>query len=190
MFDKFGERFKQIRKENNLTQTEIGERLGLSLPTIHRLENSDKPPRTDVIIALTDEFNCDPTWLLTGKHYQLNGNTNKEGELKVFQRKNQEAVGVVQLPEISGGSKIIKIDGDDLMPVVSKGDYVVTSDESPTTGDIVLFENEWGEIKARRFRDVDGGELVAESPDFQIIKIRGPIKLIGKATHVLKVARL
>lgn len=181
MFDGFGARFKQIRLEQKLTQTEMGQRLSISVPTVHRVENCEIPSRTDVVLALIEQFGCDPTWLLTGK-----AGPTSQGIPVVHNLKDQEALGLIQLPEIPRGERAVRVVGDDLMPTIRNGDYVIYIEEALKTGDVVIFENEWDEIRARRYRDINGAELVAEHPDFPAIKVNGTIKIIGKALAILR----
>ena len=185
MFDGFGARFKQIRLEQKLTQAEMGQRLGISVPTVHRVENCEIPSRTDVVLALIEQFGCDPTWLLTGK-----AGPTSQGIPVVNNLKTQEALGLIQLPEIPRGERAVKVVGDDLVPTIRNGDYVIYIEEELKTGDIVIFENEWDEIRARRYRDVNGSELVAEHTDFPAIKVNGTIKIIGKALAILRCVTL
>jgi transcriptional regulator with XRE-family HTH domain len=185
MFDGFGVRFKQIRTEHKLTQAEMGQRLGISLPTVHRVENCEIPSRTDVVLALIEQFDCDATWLLTGKV----GPTS-QGIPVVHNLKDQEALGLIQLPEISRGERAIKVTGDDLLPTIRSGDYVIYVEETPKTGDVVLFVNQWNEIHARRYRDINGAELIAEHLDFPAIKVNRSIKIIGKALQILRCVTL
>jgi transcriptional regulator with XRE-family HTH domain len=67
MDDTFGARLRKVRKKFGLTQKAFGEKIGVSLPTVNRLEQSDGWPHEDFLLKLRSEFDCDPTWLLTGK---------------------------------------------------------------------------------------------------------------------------
>jgi transcriptional regulator with XRE-family HTH domain len=190
MFDGFGVRFKQVRKEQKLTQAEMGQRIGISVPSVSRLEKCEIPSRTDVVLAMIEQFGCDPTWLLTGKPNPESDDKGGPGIPVVANLEKQDVVGRIRLPELSHGEQAVKVVGDDMMPTIRSGDYVVYVSEPPTTGDVVLFTNEWNEVRARRFREIDGGELVAEHPDFPMFKIGGQIKLVGKIVHVVRSIRI
>lgn len=63
------DRMKQIRQENNLTQNEFGEKLGISRDVYANLENNrlKKPETKDPIIKLISKvFGINEEWLRTG----------------------------------------------------------------------------------------------------------------------------
>lgn len=61
------ERIKKIRKENGLTQTEFGARIGVRGNTITNYETSVRAPSEAMIKAICREFDINPEWLETGK---------------------------------------------------------------------------------------------------------------------------
>jgi transcriptional regulator with XRE-family HTH domain len=67
MGETFGVRLRKVRKKFGLTQKAFGEKIGVSLPTVNRLEQSDGWPHEEFLLKLRSEFDCDPTWLLTGQ---------------------------------------------------------------------------------------------------------------------------
>lgn len=69
------DRMKQIRQENNLTQNEFGEKLGISRDVYANLENNrlKKPETKDPIIKLiSKEFGINEGWLRTGEGEKYN----------------------------------------------------------------------------------------------------------------------
>lgn len=71
------ERIKQIRKDNNLTQTEFGEKIGVKGNTITNYETGLRNPSDAIIKAICREFNVNELWLRTG---QGKPTTKLEGE--------------------------------------------------------------------------------------------------------------
>lgn len=64
------DRVKQIRKENNLSQTDFGDRLGVTRSVINNIENNRlaRPEqKTSLIKLISKEFSINEEWLLTGK---------------------------------------------------------------------------------------------------------------------------
>ena len=57
MNNHFSENLKKIRKENNLSQEQLAEELGVSRQAISKWESSIAYPEMDKIIALCDKFN-------------------------------------------------------------------------------------------------------------------------------------
>lgn len=60
------DRIKQIRKENHLTQTEFGERIGVKGNTITNYENDMRKPSDAIIVSICREFNINEDWLRNG----------------------------------------------------------------------------------------------------------------------------
>ena len=63
MFD-FGQRLKQVRRENGLTQKQVAERIGATERGIRRYEAGDIKPGFDAINSLADTFNVSADYLL------------------------------------------------------------------------------------------------------------------------------
>jgi len=59
-----GERLKLIRKENNLTQEELGKIFGLTKYSISLYENNKTSPSDDFKTKLASYFNVSVDWLL------------------------------------------------------------------------------------------------------------------------------
>lgn len=57
MNTKFSENLKKLRKENNLSQEQLAEELGVSRQAISKWESATAYPEMDKIIALCDKFN-------------------------------------------------------------------------------------------------------------------------------------
>ncbi len=65
----FAERVRQRRKDLDLSQAELAERIGLAQQSINKIETGvTLKPRN--IVQLAEALECDPTWLLTGKSAQ------------------------------------------------------------------------------------------------------------------------
>ena len=59
-------RIREIRKDNNLTQIEFGERIGVKGNTITGYENGIRIPSDAIILSICREFNVNEDWLRTG----------------------------------------------------------------------------------------------------------------------------
>ncbi len=77
--NKSGERVKAIRKDQHLSQTEFGRRIGLSISEIKNIEYGLTTIKELTIPILCREFNVNENWLRTG-----------EGEMYVPQTKRQQ----------------------------------------------------------------------------------------------------
>lgn len=61
------QRFKEVRKKLNFTQTEFGEQLGKKLRVIQYYEANDSSITLDIILLLQEKFNINSDWLINGK---------------------------------------------------------------------------------------------------------------------------
>ena len=59
-----GDRIKQLRMENNLTQNQFAALFGLYDSTISQYENGKRVPEYDIIIKIANKFNVSIDWLL------------------------------------------------------------------------------------------------------------------------------
>ena len=64
---KIGIRIKEVRKDQNMTQTEFGEKIGVKGNTITGYENGTRRPSDSVINYICLLFDVDQTWLRTGE---------------------------------------------------------------------------------------------------------------------------
>ena len=62
----FGARLKQARSKNQLTQTEVANRLGINFTTISKYENDKSQPDNDILTKLSELYGVTIDWLLTG----------------------------------------------------------------------------------------------------------------------------
>ncbi len=60
----FSERLKELRKENNLTTTQLGEKIKVSHATISRWENGIMLPDIEDLYNICIYFNVTPNYLL------------------------------------------------------------------------------------------------------------------------------
>lgn len=79
-------RIKQIRKSNNMTQVEFGEKVGVKGNTITNYENGIRNPTDAVILSICREFDINEEWLRTGK-----------GEMKLISSPDEEIMKYVGL---------------------------------------------------------------------------------------------
>lgn len=64
----FGQRFRNLRKDMGLNQSELAEKLGFSANTIiSRFEKNRSLPTIQTLLKLVEQSNADLHWLVTGK---------------------------------------------------------------------------------------------------------------------------
>ena len=65
--DTMGGRLKAVRKEEGLSQTQFGERLGVTVTAISKLEKGENKFTEQMILTICREFNVNEDWLRTGE---------------------------------------------------------------------------------------------------------------------------
>lgn len=65
--EKIGKFFSLLRKENNMTQKELAEKMGVTDKSISRWENGKTMPDISILGILANELNCTVSELLNGK---------------------------------------------------------------------------------------------------------------------------
>lgn len=101
------ERIATIRKNANLSQAEMAERLGLSRNFISLIENGNRIPSDRTISDICREFSVNRIWLETGAGEPFQEKTRAEKLAEVFgdvlaghkSEKNAFIEAIAQLPE-------------------------------------------------------------------------------------------
>lgn len=94
--------------------------------------------------------------------------------------------GYFSAPEALQGSFAITVQDDSMSPAVQKDDYLFFMPGPEfRTGDLVVYQDEWLAVFARRYRERDGRFfLVAENPQFQAREVDDKLKILGKVVDV------
>ncbi|MBQ9699687.1 MAG: helix-turn-helix transcriptional regulator [Lachnospiraceae bacterium] len=64
---KIGQFLKKLRKEKNMTQEELGSRVGVTNKTISKWENGNYMPPVDVLMLLSDIYSVSINEILNGR---------------------------------------------------------------------------------------------------------------------------
>lgn len=76
-----GERIQTLRKENNLTQTMLAEKVNISLPQIVRYETKQVQPPADVLMKMAQTFGTTIDFLVNGDLNEKAQNSIKDSKL-------------------------------------------------------------------------------------------------------------
>ena len=68
---KLNERIKTVRSHYGLSLRAFGERIGISAPSVAKLESGENNPREQTIRAICSEFSVRRDWLETGEEPML-----------------------------------------------------------------------------------------------------------------------
>lgn len=67
MKSQIGKRLKLIRKKKGITQSELGEKLGIQFQHVSKYERGETVPTWENLIKLNQIFDVNINWFLTGK---------------------------------------------------------------------------------------------------------------------------
>ena len=62
-----GKFIAELRKEQNLTQEQLGEKVGVTNKTVSRWENGNYIPPADILLAMSQLFDVSVNEILSGK---------------------------------------------------------------------------------------------------------------------------
>ena len=66
-----GSFLKELRKENNMTQEQLGERIGVTNKTVSRWETGNYMPPAESLILLSDIYGISINEILAGKRVEM-----------------------------------------------------------------------------------------------------------------------
>lgn len=76
-----GKQIQKLRKENNLSQSQLAEKIGVSLTQLQRYENKDVQPPADILRKLADAFNVSIDFIVYGDSEEKAQQSIKDNEL-------------------------------------------------------------------------------------------------------------
>lgn len=94
---KIGTFLKDLRKEKNITQEELADKMGVSRRTVSRWETGSNLPDMDILIDISDFYEVDLREILDGERKDIKmDNETKETVLKVAEVSNEEKARIVR----------------------------------------------------------------------------------------------
>lgn len=122
----FGEKVKKARKELGLTQTQLGEKIGVSRRTITSYEADAFPPRTrELYCKLAEVLGVNVNYLLT----QEDEFVMDAGEKYGYRGKKGAETLVNELTGLFTGGELAEEDMDELMLAIQKA-YVIAKENN------------------------------------------------------------
>lgn len=98
-----GERIRQVRQENKLTQTALAEAIGIRQNSLALLEMGKRNPSDRTIIAICKYLYINPEWLKTGvgQPYLISGDSlgNKIERARLCDEDMELINAFIELPE-------------------------------------------------------------------------------------------
>ena len=81
-----GEKLSKLRKENNYTQEQLADILGVSRQAISKWESNITYPETDKLIRMSELFDCSLDYLLKDAEETVRNNQSNSNEEILFFR--------------------------------------------------------------------------------------------------------
>jgi len=99
----FGERLKQLRESQGLSQTELADYLNVSRQSVGGYENDNVDPGMDTLVKIADRFNISLDYLFCRTDEKENANLLHTSTKKIF---NEEVL--MKISDIINSYKIIE----------------------------------------------------------------------------------
>lgn len=107
-----GNKLSKLRKENNITQEQLAEKMGVSRQAVSKWESDTAYPETDKIIALSKLYGCTTDYLLRDDMEEMPKEKNEGKKIEInlgsfsnmhFERKSKRTVKGIPLWHINIG---------------------------------------------------------------------------------------
>lgn len=85
-----GDRVRQIRDDQKMTQEEFANRIGIKRPSVASIETNVREPSNPVVTMICREFNVNETWLRTGEGEMYIQRSKKEQIAELFRQVSQD----------------------------------------------------------------------------------------------------
>lgn len=201
----FKEIIKNLRKEYGISQDELGKRIGMARSSVANYENGQNFPSTDILLKLSEVFNCSTDYLLGNSTNKQNQN-NLLDKLFLIPIVGKVPAGEPLLAEdnIEGYLPIdpmmynlsspdnlffLKVVGESMNNIVPNGSFVlVRKQDSAEDGDVIVaIVNGDDEATLKRFKQLESSFVMLEPdstfPEYtpRIVNLRDTeFKIIGK----------
>ena len=157
-----GARIRKVRQDAGLTQKAFGKEVGVSLPTVNRVENDQRSPTAELLTQISLKFETDLNWLLTGKQ-QLPSESLLGKYVPLFKKLSRTLIDssedniefLLNLPMVPPSAVACKSADDACAPQVSAGDVVIFVPGDCIAGDLIVICDEWGNGLVRRKQQQD-----------------------------------
>ena len=161
-----GARVRKIRQDAGLTQKAFGQEVGVSLPTVNRIEQNQRSPNAELLVEISRKFTVDLNWLLTGA-YTTKQNEKLGQQIPLFRKLSEKLIdnpsedvaALLFLPDVPATAVACKSKDDACSPRVGSYDTVIFEPGDCEVGDLVVICDEWGNGLVRNMQ-MQGNKVV------------------------------
>lgn len=152
-----GGRIREIRLNAGLTQTEFGQKVGVSLPTVNRIEQNQRSPQVELLVEVSRRFSVDLSWLLVGGA-EKKDTVRSGSQIPLFAKLSQHLIenasedveSLLSLPDVPPGAVSCRCFDDACAPEINSGDIVIFVPGECDLNDTVVVCDQWGNGLVRR----------------------------------------
>ena len=198
--DTTGERIRLMRKQLNMTQEQLAQRLGIGKAALSMIETGKARLSARNRNILVQDFNTNPDWLETGEGKMFNAEPNltplnihsdralplqsvplysiegTAGLVPLFaEEKEFEPVNYIHIPNLPKCDGAIYVVGDSMYPLLKSGDIILYKQLSDVRD---VF---WGDMYLLSI-DIDGEEYITVKY-IQKSEREGYVKLVSQNPH-------
>lgn len=203
----YSERIKELRRNRNMSQQDLADRLDVNKVTVSQYERGVRRPNIDVVSALCDIFNVSTDYLLGEDDVTLRF-VNGEGLKKLDTIKRIPVLGRVaagipieaiedvidweDITEDAPGEYFgLRIKGDSMSPRIMEGDTVIVHAQSDAeSGDVVIVQINGDTATCKRLmKHGTGISLISFNPAYAPMTYTNdeiqalPVSIIGKVVE-------
>lgn len=208
----FGDILKKLRKSQDLTQTQLAEKLGLAFSTISMYERGEREPDFETMEAIADYFNVSMDYL----HGKSNSFHALESNATVLDSKvrmiplyesvsagfgvcaQDRVIDYIPLPiesEYEAAETLcIKVSGNSMYPKIEDGDIIVVRKQSSIdSGKVGVFLVDEDDAVVKKVEYVDGEDwliLISFNPEYAPRRFEGAdvqrVRVLGLVKQVIK----
>ncbi|HZV83221.1 MAG TPA: XRE family transcriptional regulator [Geobacteraceae bacterium] len=196
-----GEKIKQVRQANKLTQKKFAESLGIAQGFLCAIERGRKKPSDTLLIALRHTYAINWQWFcnetgtpgqipeqeaLAAKRLPYKVPLLKGNAVLTENSATYDTEEYVTLPGLPENCFAITYTGDFMAPTIRHGDIVVIAPGgTPTPGNIVLITGQWNEPFLRRCRFKEGEMyFTADNSAYSPFKMNDSTRVLGVVVSV------
>ena len=199
----FGKILRELRTENNLTQIQLAQKIGVAFSTISMYERGEREPDFETMEAIADYFNVTMDYLhgKSDKKYYKSDNDNLPSpniteDYTTFAVIGEVAAGydsiaiedwegeTVDIPNswLRGRDSeeffVLKVKGDSMYPTYQEGDKVLVLKQSTLNYSgqvgVILYDDEYASLKKVEYKmGEDWLRMVPINPTHPIKKVDG-----------------
>ena len=194
----FGERLKELRKSNHLTQQTLAEMLNVDRTTVVKWESDKNLANQDILDFLCDKFGVTLDYLLGRNNIVIKNNwINVYGSIAA----GIPLEAIVDIPDReeiteemakSGEYFALSIKGNSMSPRIQDGDVVILKkQEKVDNGEIAAVLVNGNEATLKKIKILDNGlALIPLNPEYETMFYTSeqvanlPVRIIGKLVEL------